>query len=517
MAAFTFTELTPTAFLDRSADVLGDHCAVVDGELRLTYAQLRDRCVRLAGGLDRSGVGRGARIGLLCANSHVMIEALHACAYAGMVSVPLNTRLSVDELEVIARHCGMRLLVVTEETAELGRGLQERVRLEVIADGKDGGYDSLVTSSEPVVLPCSDERSVMSICYTSGTSGPPKGVEYHHRGHYLQSLAVMYHRSLSARSNYLWTLPQFHCHGWSYIWAVTGAGGTHICLRRFDVAEAWRLIAAEDVTHLSGAPTVLEMLASGSIPRRSARAIDADTGGAPPSPTLLARLADIGIEVTHLYGLTETYGPHAINHWQARWDDLEPAERATLRARQGVANVVSDRLQVLDGNGREVPADGSTIGEITCSGNTVMLGYHRDAAATEAATLAGRFRTGDLAVVHPDGYVEIVDRAKDVIISGGENIASVEVERILDSHPDVVESAVVGRPDETWGESVVAFVALRDGAQTTIADLIDFARERIAHYKVPREIRFQSLPKTSTGKIRKDELRQSASDGWGST
>jgi Acyl-CoA synthetases (AMP-forming)/AMP-acid ligases II len=507
MADFTFSELTPTAFLERSMLVFRDQIAVVDGELRLTYADLRNRCVRLAGGLRSSVPDDHARVGVLCANSHVMIEALHACAYAGLISVPLNTRLSVDELVSIAEHCGLSALVVTEETAELGRELAARTRVLVVADGPAGDYESLLQSGRPHVAECADERSVMSICYTSGTSGAPKGVEYHYRGQYLQSLAVMYHRSLSHTSKYLWTLPQFHCHGWSYVWALTGAGGTHICLRHFDPARAWQLIATEGVTHLSGAPTVLAVLAQ-SAPSGSRAEIDADTGGAPPSPTLLARLAALGISVTHLYGLTETYGPHGINQWQEQWRDLDPAVQASMRARQGVGNIVADAIEVLDKSGHPVPADATTVGEITCRGNTVALGYYNDLDATAAATVARRFRTGDLAVVHPDGYVQIVDRAKDIIITGGENVASVEVERVLDSHPGVLESAVVGRPDDKWGESVVAFVSVRAGAGITAAELADYGRERLAHYKVPREIHFEELPKTSTGKIRKDELRR---------
>jgi fatty-acyl-CoA synthase len=492
--------------------VFGHRCAVVDTDRRFSYAELRQRSTGLAGGLRSAGVRPGDRVGLLCANSHVMLETLYAALYAGAISVPLNTRLSVGELGAICHHAGVSLLVATADNAGTARDVAQGGEFGVVADtGPGGDYERLVTSAEPVDDPCADERSVMSISYTSGTSGPPKGVMYHHRGSYLQGLAVMYHRALTERTRYLWTLPQFHCHGWAYVWAVVGAGGTQVCLRQFDPARVWELIDEEKITHLSGAPTVLSMIAGAAPASRSAgTVIDADTGGAPPSPSLLGRLADLGMSVTHLYGLTETYGPHVISQWQPEWDGLPASEQATLRARQGVGNIVADRVRVVDKDGTDVAADGATVGEIVCRGNNVMLGYYRDPETTEAAVVDGSFRTGDLGVMHPNGYVEIKDRAKDIIISGGENVASVEVERVLDSHPAVLESAVVGRPDHTWGEVVVAFVTLRPGATATAAELTGFARERIAHYKVPRVIHFAELPKTSTGKLRKDRLRVTA-------
>jgi fatty-acyl-CoA synthase len=514
MAEFTFAPLTPVAFLDRSALVFGHRCAVIDEGRRFSYAELRQRSTGLAGGLRSAGVQPGDRVGLLCANSHVMLETLYAALYAGAVSVPLNTRLSVGELETICRHAGVSLLVATADNAAVARDVAQLAGFGVVTDSGPGGdYERLVTSAEPVDDPCDDERAVMSISYTSGTSGPPKGVMYHHRGSYLQGLAVMYHRALTERTRYLWTLPQFHCHGWAYVWAVVGAGGTQVCLRKFDAARVWELIDEENITHLSGAPTVLSMIASAAPAGRAAgTSIDADTGGAPPSPALLGRLAGLGMSVTHLYGLTETYGPQVISQWQPEWDGLPADEQATLRARQGVGNIVAGRVRVLHSDGTDVAADGEAVGEIVCRGNNVMLGYYRDQEATGAAVLDGSFRTGDLGVMHPDGYVEIRDRAKDIIISGGENVASVEVERLLDSHPAVLESAVVGRPDDTWGEVVVAFVTLRPGATATSTELTGFARERIAHYKVPRQMHFTELPKTSTGKLRKDQLRARAAE-----
>jgi fatty-acyl-CoA synthase len=360
-------------------------------------------------------------------------------------------------------------------------------------------------------VPCEDEGAVLAISYTSGTTGRPKGVMYHHRGAYLQALAMAFHNRLGPESVYLWTLPMFHCDGWCFTWAVTAAGGRHVCLRAIDPQEIWRLIRSSGVTHYSAAPTVLTMIANspaaseGELP---AQPVHVDTGGAPPSPTLLERMASLRMDVTHLYGLTETYGPVALNEWHPDWTSLPVAEQATLKARQGVGNVVAERLRVIDVEGRDVPADGETIGELACRGNAVMLGYYRDEDATRAVTAEGGwFRTGDLGVMHPDGYVEIRDRGKDIIISGGENIASVEVERCLDSHPAVLESAVVGKPDETWGETPVAFVTLREGCTASADELRAHVRERLAHFKEPKEIVFSDLPKTSTGKIQKNVLR----------
>jgi fatty-acyl-CoA synthase len=302
----------------------------------------------------------------------------------------------------------------------------------------------------------------------------------------------------------------FHCNGWCFTWAVTAAGGTHVCLRAVDPGEIWRLLRTEGITHFSAAPTVLTMIAEDPAAGALDNAVHVDTGGAPPSATLLGRLDELGFAVTHLYGLTETYGPLAINEWQPEWDSLEPAEQARLGARQGAPNIIARPLRVLDEEGRDVPPDGETIGEIAVSGNDVMLGYYRDDEATREVTRSGCMLTGDLAVKHPDGYVEIRDRQKDIIISGGENIASVEVESVLDSHPSVVESAVVGMPDERWGEVPVAFVMLRNSGDSDAAALADFARERLARYKVPKRFEFRDLPKTSTGKIQKNVLRDMA-------
>jgi acyl-CoA synthetase (AMP-forming)/AMP-acid ligase II len=511
MAEFTFAPLTPASFLDRSAAVFADRIAIIDGERTFTYRDMSDRCRRLTGALATMGVGPGDRVAALCANSHVMLELHHAVPALGAALVTVNVRLSAKEMAEILGHSGASLLVATHEFADLARRLAADRDLPcVIAGGPDDSYEARIAGADPAaVRPAQiDERQLLAINYTSGTTGRPKGVMYHHRGAYLQATAMAYHARLGPGARYLWTLPMFHCNGWCFTWAVTAAGGTHVCLRAVDTAEIWRLLRTEGITHFSAAPTVLTMIAEDAAAGRLDHEVHVDTGGAPPSATLLARLEQLGFAVTHLYGLTETYGPLAINEWQPEWNDLEPAEQATLRARQGAPNIIARPLRVLDDEGRDVPADGETIGEIAVSGNDVMLGYYRDDEATREVTRSGCFLTGDLAVRHPDGYVEIRDRSKDIIVSGGENIASVEVERVLDSHPAVVESAVVGVPDERWGEVPVAFVALRE--KVGAGELADYARERLARYKVPKRIEFGDLPKTSTGKIQKNVLREAA-------
>ena len=506
----SFEQLTPVRFLDRSAAIFAERTAVIDQGRRFTYRQLAERARALAGSLAANGIHSGDRVAALCANSHVMIELHQAVPRIGAVLVPLNTRLSESELAYILEHCGARLLVATAEYAELATQLGSRLAVEVlVADGTESGYEQRIAVAESLDGPLPDERSLMSINYTSGTTGRPKGVMYQHRGAYLQALAMAYHVGLAPDSRYLWTLPMFHCHGWCFPWAVMAAGGTQVCLRSFDPAETWHQLR-DGVTHFSAAPTVLTMIAESPSAHgaRLDRAVRVSTGGAPPSPALLRRMSDLNLEVTHLYGLTETYGPVMVNVWQPEWEALPGDEVDRLRARQGAPNLTASGPRVLDAEGGDVPSDGATIGELVIRGNGVMLGYYGDDDATDAADADGWFRTGDLAVMHPDGYVEIKDRLKDVIISGGENISSVEVERVLDSHPDVIESAVVGRPDARWGEVPVAFVALRSGARVTGADLAAHVRARLAGYKVPKDFEFGELPHTSTGKVPKNKLRE---------
>jgi len=513
MAEFTFATLSPVAFLDRSVAAFADRVAVVDGARRLTYAELAERCDRVVSALAASGIGAGDRVAALCANSHVMVELHQSVPARGAVLVSVNTRLSAAEMSYILEHAGVSLLIATHEFAEVARTLAAQAGIGVVVAGTEADeYERWLASVEPsrddrVEV---DERDLLAINYTSGTTGRPKGVMYHHRGAYLQSVAMAYHARLSPDAGYLWTLPMFHCNGWCFTWAVTAVGATHVCLRSVDTAQIWKLLRTESVTHFSAAPTVLTMMAADQAAGALLHRVHVDTGGAPPSPALLSRLEPLGFDVTHLYGLTETFGPVAINEWQASWNSLNPDETSRLRARQGVGNLTARPLRVFDEHGDDVPADGATMGEIAVSGNQVMLGYYRDDDATAAVTRSGCFLTGDVGVMHPDGYVEIRDRSKDVIISGGENIASIEIEQALDAHPDVLESAVVAAPDEKWGEIPVAFVTRVDGAIVTADDLVAHVRERLASFKVPRQVVFADLPKTSTGKIQKNLLRHEA-------
>ncbi|TDV57867.1 AMP-binding protein [Actinophytocola oryzae] len=509
MTEMSYEPLTPTAHLERAASAHRDRVAVVDGDLRLTYGELHARCRRVAGGL--AALADGRPVAVLATNSHVMLEAHFAVPWAGVPLVALNIRLAPAELTHIVRHSDATVLLYEAEFAPVARSIAAELpglRL-VEAGGADDEYASLAMSATPLATRPTDERALLALNYTSGTTGRPKGVMYHHRGAYLQALSQVAHAGLDPSSVFLWTLPMFHCNGWGYPWAVTAAGGRHVCLRKVDPGEVWRLIAAEGVTHLNAAPTVLTMLAHdpAAAPVESLRV---QTGGAPPSPALLEKAAALGIEITHLYGLTETFGPSIVCDWRPEWDALPASEQARLKARQGVRTYTTDGLRVLDADGAEVPADATATGEIAVRGNTVMLGYYKDPEATAAAAPDGWFRTGDLAVRHPDGYVELRDRSKDVIISGGENIASVEVEQAIASHPAVLEAAVVAVPDEKWGEVPAAYVTLAPGAEVTAEEIVEHVRTRLARFKAPRHVVFTDLPKTATGKIQKFVLRERA-------
>jgi fatty-acyl-CoA synthase len=514
-----YSPLTPTAFLDRSAYVHGDRLAVVDGDSRLDYAALQDRCLRQAGLLAGLGVAPGDRVAVLAPNGRLMLESHYGVPYSGAVLVTLNTRLAAAELAHILEHSGARVLLHHPDLTELAWAATQSLPDMVLLDGGEA-YERLLAEAAPHRVEVEDERGLMALGYTSGTTGTPKGVMYHHRGAYLQALAMVDHFGLGGDSVYLWTLPMFHCNGWCFTWAVTAAGGTHVCLPKVEPAVVWETIQRERVTNLCGAPTVLiSLLEEPTRPAALERPVRVAVGGAPPTPSMLERCAEIGLEVTHVYGLTETFGPAAICDWRTEWDALPLERQALLRARQGVANVAGDRLRVVDEKGADVPADAATIGEVAMRGNTVMLGYYRDPEATAAAAPDGWFRTGDLGVMHPDGYLEIRDRAKDVIVSGGENISSVEVEVELVKHPAVLEAAVVAAPDPHWGERPVAFVSARGDAAIDSDELRAWLRGRLAGYKIPDRIEAAELPKTASGKIRKDVLRrslgESAGDGMG--
>jgi fatty-acyl-CoA synthase len=514
LAALSFEPLTPVAFLDRAAAAHGDRIAVIDGERRWTYRELRERARRLAGLVRARSKGRP--VAVLSPNDHVLLEAHFGIPLAGVPLVAINTRLSGQEVAYVLDHARAGLLLhhpdlgATAAAALASAGPD----IDVIATGE--GYEKLLSAAAPGGESPEDERGLLSINYTSGTTGRPRGVMYHHRGAYLQAIAMVGHTGLSARSVHLWTLPMFHCNGWCFPWAVTAAGGTHVCLPKVDAEEVWRLIREHGVTHLNGAPAVLSMIAyadeaGAGVP--GGHTVRVATGGAPPAPAILRRMAELGFDVTHLYGLTETFGPAVICDWRPEWDRLDQAGQALLKARQGVGNMISCPVRVIGPDGADVPPDGTTLGEISLRGNNVMLGYYRDDEATRKAAPDGWFRTGDLGVRHPDGNIELRDRSKDVIISGGENITSVEVEQVISDHPAVMDAAVVAAPDERWGEVPIAFVMLKHGSSATEAEIIEHVKERIARFKAPKAVIFGDLPRTSTGKIQKFALRDQAAAG----
>ena len=472
---------------------------MVSGETTYTYAEHHERIRRLAGALKELGVEPGDRVATLLPNVIAMLELHYAVPGIGAVLVPLNTRLTRDDYAYILEHSGAELVFADPELAELLDAPR------VITD-----HEALIADAEPVDLQRpEDERALLSINYTSGTTGRPKGVMTNHRGAYLHALGVIPEAGLTARSSYLWTLPMFHCNGWAYTWAVTAAGAKHVCLPKVEAEPIWRALTSEGVTHLCAAPTVLTTIVSADQARSLEAPAEVFVGGAPPAPALLEKAADLNLHVTHLYGLTETYGPIAVCAWNPDWDELPAEEQAALRARQGVGTIVSERMRVVDDDMNDVPADGESLGEVCMRGDNVMTGYYRDEEATEAAFKGGWFHSGDLGVVHPDGYVELRDRLKDVIISGGENIATIEVEQALAAHPSVSEVAVVAAPDERWGEVPVAFVTAAGGATPEQEELQEFARGRLARFKVPKRIEVvDELPKTGTGKIQKFVLRE---------
>jgi len=524
MPAVSFTALTPLAFLGRSSEVFADKTAVVYGELRWTYREFAAEATRVARALLESGVQAGDRVAYLCPNIPQMLVATFAVPLAGAILVPVNTRLSAEEVRYICDHSGATLLVVdTEFLPPLAADLNKlRTVREVVAVHDPAGpaepgpgaaatsYDEFVArgSEKPLPWSAGDELSTITINYTSGTTGQPKGVMYSHRGAYLNALGEIIHQRFDPESVYLWTLPMFHCTGWCTPWAVTGIGATHVCLRAVRAEVIWRLFDGERVTHLAGAPTVLATIADAPQAHPLEQGLVATVSGAPPGPKIFARMQDLGARIVHVYGMTEVYGPYTVNEWQPAWAALAPDDQVRRQARQGVAMIHADPVRVVDEQMRDVPRDGQSLGEIVMHGNNVMTGYFRDEAATGEAFRGGWLHSGDLGVMHPDGYIELRDRAKDIIISGGENISTVEVEHTLESHPAVLEAAVIGVPGEKWGERPKAFVVLRPGEEVSEADLIAHVQHRLARFKAPKEIEFVSeVPRTSTGKIQKFELR----------
>lgn len=509
--SISFEPLSPLSFLDRAAAVHGDRIAVIDGDRRFTYAELHDRCRRLAGALaDLAG---GAAVAVLAPNTHVLLEAHFAVPWSGSPLVTINTRLAAGEIRYILEHSGATTLLVDPSLVDLARAAVDTMptppAIVTAGPGDDGTYERFIADSTPTASVPKNERALLAINYTSGTTGRPKGVMYHHRGAYLQALAMLAHTRMDTTSAFLWTLPMFHCNGWCFPWAVTAAGATHVCLPKVDPDAVWDLIYAHSVTHLCGAPVVLSTMVNApqATASRPGGTLQFIIGGAAPSPALLTAADHADIEVTQAYGLTETHGPVLLCDPNPDWQDLDAEERFRLQARQGVANYVGVAARVTGTDGADVPADGESIGEVWLRGNTMMLGYFKDDAATAVATRDGWFRTGDLAVMHPDNYIELRDRKKDVVISGGENITSIEVEQAIESHPAVMEVAVVGAPDERWGEVPIAHVGLRPGAHASEQEIIDHVRARLARFKAPKRVVFGPLPRTSTGKVQKFVLR----------
>jgi fatty-acyl-CoA synthase len=523
-----FAALSPLGFLPRAAAVYPEKLAVIHRATRLTYRAFYRRARRFADALRRRGVRRGDTVAVMAPNVPALLEAHYGVPMAGAVLNALNYRLDARSIAFILAHGEAKLLIADREFAPIvGAALDELaapIPLVEIDDGASGislggtGYEAFLAEGDPAAdwSGPQDEWDPIALNYTSGTTGNPKGVVYHHRGAFLNALGNAISFGLDHRSVYLWTLPMFHCNGWTYPWAVTAVAGTHICLRRADPATIFTAIAEHRVTHLCGAPIVLNMFvhAPDTAKRRFDHVVEVATGGAAPPSAVIEAMERLGFRVTHLYGLTESYGPSTICAWQEEWADLPLSERVARMARQGVNYLTVERQRVVDpGTMADVPADGRTMGELVLRSNTLMKGYLKNPAATEAAFEHGWFHTGDLAVRHPDGYVEIKDRSKDIIISGGENISSLEVEDALYRHPQIMEAAVVARPDSVWGESPCAFVTLKsDAGPASAEDIIAWCRANLAHYKVPRRIVFGPLPKTSTGKIQKFELRDRAKE-----
>jgi fatty-acyl-CoA synthase len=505
------TELDPVSFLHRSADVYPERVAVVDGERRWTYSELRERVNRVASALRGRGLERHDRVAALCPNVPALLELHHAVPAAGGVLVAINVRLSPAEIRYILEHCGARALFVDAELESLIVDPPPGLEIVRVSDGGAADpYERLHAQGDAAGVPSQllDEEEPIAIDYTSGTTGRPKGVVYTYRGAYLNALGEVIEAELGHHPVYLWTLPMFHCNGWCFPWAVTAAGGTHVCLRQVDPALIWRRFRDEGVTHYNGSPTVQTALVHHPEAGRLERRLTAMVAGAPPSPTLIARLEELNVRVVHVYGLTETYGPHTVSTWQDGWDELPAGQRARLLARQGQGYTTADPVRVVDEQMRDVPRDAAAMGEVVMRGNNVMAGYFANDDATREAFRGGWFHSGDLAVWHPDGAIELRDRGKDIIISGGENISSIEIEQAICAHPAVLECAVVAIPHDHWGERPKAIVTLKPGVTATEADIIAFCRERLAHYKCPDAVAFGPLPKTSTGKVQKFALRE---------
>jgi fatty-acyl-CoA synthase len=527
--AANYVPLTPLSFLARAAAVYPNKRAVIHGDTAYTYSEFYARCRRLASALARRGIAPGDTVSVIAPNVPAMIEAHYGVPMAGAVLNALNYRLDPRSIAFILDHGGAKLLIADREfSATVAEALTlVKRKIPVIDIGNPlcdkGGrllgekeYEAFLGEGDAEFdwRRPEDEWRAICLLYTSGTTGNPKGVVYHHRGAYLNAIGNALAFGLTPRSVYLWTLPMFHCSGWTYTWAVTAVGGTHVCLRKVEPALIFTAIKSHGVTHMCGAPIVMTTLihAPAEVKVKLEQTVEMATGGAAPPSAVIAAMESMGFHITHLYGLTETHGPATFCAWQEEWDDFGLHERAALMARQGVAYPTLESVLVADSETMvPVPKDGKTIGEVMLRGNTVMKGYLKNPSETAEAFRGGWFHTGDLAVWHPDGYIEVKDRSKDIIISGGENISSLEVEEHLYRHPDVMEAAVIAKPDEKWGEIPCAFVMLKPDARSiTETEVIRWCRDRMAHYKVPKRVVFGPLPKTPTGKIQKYVLRERA-------
>ncbi len=513
--------LTPVEFLTRSTLVYPDKVAIIHGEKRYTYQQFSDRIYRLATALQKKGIGKNDKVAFVCPNIPAMLEAHYAVPLLGAVLVSVNIRLSSGEVSYIVDHSDAKVVVVDSEFAHLVQpGDLPKVKTYVtVCDVNDTitldglEYEAFLAtgSPEPVPADIDSEDQLLALNYTSGTTGRPKGVMYTHRGAYLNAIGEVLEAGLTAASAYLWTLPMFHCNGWCFTWGVTAVGATHVCLRAVVAADIYRLIEKENVTHLCAAPTILITMSTwpGASDVKMTRKLEIMTAGAPPPPAVIQNMEAIGAHITHTYGLTEVYGPHSVCAWQPSWENLSAEQMAVVKSRQGVPYVLTHFMDVVDPVTMvPVPRDGKTIGEIVMRGNNVMAGYYKDPEGTEEAFAGGWFHSGDLGVMHPDGYAQIMDRKKDIIISGGENISTVEVESVIYSHPDVQEVAVIPVPDDKWGEVPKAFIVLKAGRNPSAEDIINYTKEHLARFKAPKYIEFSELPKTATGKIQKFKLRE---------
>jgi fatty-acyl-CoA synthase len=506
--------LSPLNFLHLRALVMAERTAVVHGERRYSYAELAERAGRLAAALRDKGVERGDRVAVLCPNSPPLLEAHYGVPAAEAILVAINTRLSAAEVEYILADSGAKLLLVDRELERLAPDGVDRLVVHDTGD-PDDPYETFLRDAEPQPIRNweGDEDDPISINYTSGTTGKPKGAIYTHRGAYLRAHGVARETGMDAGTVHLWTLPMFHCNGWCLTWGVTAAGGRHVCLRKVDPGRIWKLLVEEGVTHYSGAPTIHINLVNHADAARLDQEVTVPTGGSPPSPTLLKKMRELNLHPVHLYGLTETYGPVMGCTRLPEWEELELAEQARLNARQGTTYNCADLVRVVDDDMNDVPADAETLGEIVIRGNGVMAGYWNMKEETDEAFKGGWFHSGDLGVMHPDGYVELRDRGKDVIISGGENISSIEIEQLLSRHEAVNDAAVVAIPDEKWGERPKAFVELISGKEVSEDDLMAFCKENLAGFKRPAAIDFGELPRTSTGKVQKFKLREREWEG----